>query len=90
MYIGGGSDILMNNGIIASSLSRSGRYCGSYHDAKLFTQAKVAEQCTVPEGSWLLGDRGFTNKPPVLTPFRRFSKFHKALENAFFDECERQ
>ncbi|CAF1430667.1 unnamed protein product, partial [Didymodactylos carnosus] len=45
-------------------------YFGSYHDAKLFIQAKVAEQCPIPEGSWLLGDRGFANKPPVLTPFR--------------------
>ncbi|CAF1676349.1 unnamed protein product [Didymodactylos carnosus] len=48
---------------------RSG-YVGSFHDGKLFLLSRITERCKIPGGTWILGDRGFANRPPVLTPFR--------------------
>lgn len=48
----------------------SSGYRGSWHDSHIFRVTKLKDK-PIPPFTYILGDRGFANKPPILTPYRR-------------------
>lgn len=43
---------------------------GSWHDSCIFNIINLKDK-PIPPYTYILGDRGFANKPPVITPYRR-------------------
>ncbi|CAF4572252.1 unnamed protein product, partial [Didymodactylos carnosus] len=46
-------------------------FFGSYHDSKIFNSLQFRMNNPVPSHTFILGDRGFANKPPIITPYRK-------------------
>jgi hypothetical protein len=48
----------------------SAGFQGSWHDSRIYKTVNLKDK-PIPPFTFLLGDRGFANKPPIVTPYRR-------------------
>ncbi|CAF1325816.1 unnamed protein product [Didymodactylos carnosus] len=54
-------------------------FFGSYHDSRIFNSLQVGLNNSIPPNMFILGDRGFANKPPIIIPFRKNGLPHAGI-----------
>jgi hypothetical protein len=59
----------------------SAGFQGSWHDSRIFKTLNLKDK-PIPPFTYILGDRGFANEPPILTPYRR-NELKKANVTSF-------
>ncbi|CAF1319700.1 unnamed protein product [Didymodactylos carnosus] len=54
-------------------------FFGSYHDSRIFSSLQVGLNNPIPPNTFILDDRGFANKPPIITPYRKNELPHAGI-----------